>query len=90
MGAKTNGNRLTDYLYNNVADYKRGFASAYDDTDTFFIDKFGKIAEDLPIVKGSGTLAFVGSLIEANVDYRLSYFGGSPLHVISSSSTSFI
>lgn len=71
--ADTNGKFLTDFIYNGVLSYKNGFASAYDDKYTFFIDKSGKMARNLPVIDGTGSLSFEGDLIRADVDYRLSY-----------------
>jgi len=67
------GNILTDFVYTNVLSYKEGYASASNDKNTFFIDEIGKIEKSLPIIKGSGSLSFVGELIKANVDFRAFY-----------------
>lgn len=72
--ATTDGELLTQFRYFGVLNYKHGYASAYDDNDTFFLDLNGNIAKHLPIVRGSGTLTFIGDLIKANVDERLSYY----------------
>ncbi|MFD3156933.1 WG repeat-containing protein [Haloimpatiens sp. FM7330] len=69
-----NGNFLTDFVYDNISNYDKGFASVYDNKNTFFIDKTGKIAKTLPIINGTGTLSFIGDLIQAFVDNRLSYY----------------
>jgi Protein of unknown function (DUF3298)./KWG Leptospira. len=71
--ADTDGKFLTDFIYNGVLNYKDGFASAFNDKYTFFIDKNGKVAKNLPMVSGSGTLYFEGDLIKADVDHRVSY-----------------
>lgn len=68
-----NGNFLTGFIYNDVTPYNAGFASAYDGINTFFIDETGKVAKNLPILKGSGSLSFDGTLIKALIDNRLSY-----------------
>lgn len=78
MGSKfaigdTDGKLLTDFIYNGVSNYKEGFASAFNDEYTFFIEKNGKIAKNLPMVGGSGTLNFEGNLIKVDVDHRISY-----------------
>lgn len=75
--ANLNGDILTDFIYDGVANYDQGFASAYNNKTTFFIDKSGKVAKDLPIVQGSGTLTFEGGLIKAFVDQRVSYLDRS-------------
>lgn len=72
--ADTEGNFLTDFIYSSVSHYKNGLASAYDDNNTFFIDNKGSVVKNLPIVNGSGSLTFVGELIRAFVDNRLTYF----------------
>ncbi|WP_096877947.1 WG repeat-containing protein [Clostridium amazonitimonense] len=68
------GKILTDFIYYGVSNYKEGFASVYDRNKTFFIDKEGKRAENLPIVDGSGTLTLENLVVKAFVDYRTSYF----------------
>ncbi|NFD30666.1 DUF3298 domain-containing protein [Clostridium botulinum] len=72
--ADTEGNILTNFIYYEVSNYKNGIASAYDDKNTFFIDKEGNKIENLPIVEGSGTLTIENELIKAYVDYKISYF----------------
>ncbi len=72
--ADTEGNILTDFIYYEVSNYKSGIASAYDDKNTFFIDKEGNKIENSPIVEGSGTLTVENELIKAYVDYKISYF----------------
>lgn len=69
----TDGKFLTDFIYNAVQNYEDGFASALNDEYTFFIDKNGNIANNLPMVSGSGTLNFEGDMIKAHVDHRISY-----------------
>ncbi|MBV7272064.1 WG repeat-containing protein [Clostridium sp. PL3] len=79
--ADIDGNFLTDFIYYDVSNYKNGLASAYDDKNTFFIDNKGRVVKNLPIVSGSGSLAFIGELIRAYVDNRIMYFdsNGRPL-----------
>lgn len=69
----TDGKFLTDFIYNGVSNYKEGFASAFNDEYTFFIDNSGKIAKNLPILSGIGTLKFEENLIKGDVDHRISY-----------------
>jgi hypothetical protein len=71
--ADGDGHLLTGFIYNQISDYKDGFASAYNDQFTFFIDKTGIRAESLPMVSGSGTLTFDKTLIKGEIDYRLFY-----------------
>lgn len=68
------GNILTDFKYYNISGFNEGIASVYDDKYTFFINNQGKVMEDMPIVEGSGTLSIVDSLIQADIDQRLSYY----------------
>lgn len=72
--AKTTGQFLTDFLYKSVLQYERGVASANTTQFTFFINKNGELATGLPIVQGEGTLSFIGPVIQAHVDQRLSYY----------------
>lgn len=72
--ADTNGRFLTDFIYYNISNYDKGYASAYDNINTFFIDKAGNIARNFPIIKGRGTLSFIGNLIKASIDNRLAYY----------------
>ena len=75
--ADTNGKLLTDFIYSDLSNYNGGLASAYDNKNTFFIDKSGKIVRTLPIVSGGGTLYIVGDLVKAFVDYRTTYYDKS-------------
>lgn len=72
--ADLNGKILTEFKYVNVLDYKNGYASASDTKNTFFIDKNGQVAQNLPIAKGNGTLSMEGALIKGNIDMRLRYY----------------
>jgi Protein of unknown function (DUF3298) len=69
-----NGKFLTDFIYFGVSNYKDGFASAYDNNTTFFIDKAGRKVNSLPTVNGNGTMEFKGEVIRADIDMRTSYF----------------
>ncbi|WP_426984161.1 WG repeat-containing protein [Brevibacillus borstelensis] len=73
----TDGRFLTDFLYDQVAEYKEGVASATDGQRTFFIDRTGHVARNLPVVPGSGTLTLEGELVKAFVDQRISYYDRS-------------
>jgi hypothetical protein len=72
--ANLNGKILTEFKYVDVLDYKNGYASASDTKNTFFIDKNGQVAQNLPIAKGSGTLSMEGALIKGVIDMRLRYY----------------
>ncbi|MBW7459323.1 DUF3298 and DUF4163 domain-containing protein, partial [Paenibacillus sepulcri] len=72
--ADWNGQRLSDFQYNDVSNFKDGLASVYDAKQTYFIDRSGKPAPGYPRVEGSGTLTLEeNGLIKAFVDQRLSY-----------------
>jgi hypothetical protein len=72
--ADLNGKILTEFKYMNVMEYTNGLASASDTRNTFFIDKNGQVAQNLPIAKGNGTLSMEGALIKGNIDRRLRYY----------------
>lgn len=72
--ADINGRILTEFKYLNVLEFHNGYASATDATHTFFIDKNGQVAKNLPIAKGNGTLSFEGELIKGIIDTRLRYY----------------
>jgi len=67
------GNVLTDFIYYDLTDYNKGYASANDGQRTFFINREGKRVSRLPVVKGNGSLVFEGKIIKGNIDYRLIY-----------------
>jgi len=73
----TSGTILSDFVYSSISSYDKGYASASDYNNTFFLDKTGKVAKNLPVIQGSGTLSFVGDLIKANVNQRTSYYDKS-------------
>jgi hypothetical protein len=75
--ADVNGTRLTGFDYHDITDFTGGLASVNNGKETFFIDRTGKRAPGLPVVPGTGTLVMSGSLIQANVDNRLSYLDRS-------------
>lgn len=67
------GNQITDYIFYEVNSFIGDYASASDGQFTYFIDKEGKIAEDLPKVEGVGSLSISDDVIQANVDGELFY-----------------
>ncbi|MDF2925692.1 MAG: repeat protein [Paenibacillaceae bacterium] len=75
--ADGDGQLLSGFVYSDPEDYKEGYASVHNGRETFFIDRNGDRAMGLPEVPGTGTLAFEGELIRANVDMRLSYLDRS-------------
>ncbi|WP_246942930.1 WG repeat-containing protein [Bacillus pinisoli] len=68
------GRLLTDFIYTSVLPFEENVASASDSKRTFFINKDGRQATGLPVLKGSGTLAFEGDLIKATINQRVSYY----------------
>ncbi|MEH7112393.1 WG repeat-containing protein [Neobacillus niacini] len=72
--ADSNGQIYTGFIYNGVSLYKDGIASAFNDENTFFIDKRGQRIEFLPKVSGSGSLVFDQSVIKGDIDLRTLYF----------------
>jgi hypothetical protein len=72
--ANIDGQLLSEFLYLSILDFKDGYASATNASHTFFIDKSGQIARNLPIAKGNGTLSFEGALIKGMIDNRLKYY----------------
>ncbi|WP_127579898.1 WG repeat-containing protein [Paenibacillus koleovorans] len=69
-----NGPLLTGFQYASIGPFEKGLASASDGKLTFFLTRDGHLAPHSPKVSGNGTLNWVGSLIKANVDQRLSYY----------------
>lgn len=67
------GKLLTDFLYSNISEYKRGYLSVSTGDKTFFLDTNGTPAQNLPTVHGDGTLTFIGELIRATADNRTWY-----------------
>lgn len=69
----TKGKILTDFIYLQVGEYKDNISYASDEEYTFFIDKSGKMVENLPIVKGSGQLSIENNIIYSYIDYEPYY-----------------
>lgn len=67
------GEQLTDYTLYDLSKFTNDYASATDDTYTYFIGKDGQVAANLPKAEGRGTLTLEGSLIKAEVDDDLIY-----------------
>ncbi|MPQ43540.1 WG repeat-containing protein [Clostridium tarantellae] len=67
------GNLLCNFKYLNIDEYKENVASVYDMKNTFFIDRMCKVMDDLPKVKGSGSLVIKDNLIYADIDYNPYY-----------------
>lgn len=75
--ADTDGPLLTDFRFGGITEFDEGYASVFDNEATYWIDKNGRPAANLPRAAGSGTMAFVGKLIRADIDQRLSYYDRS-------------
>lgn len=71
--AHIDGTLLTDFIYYGITPYKNDFASAYDECNTFFIDKTGKKVSGMPVFKGIGSAYAQEGVIIANIDNRISY-----------------
>ncbi len=67
------GEKLTDYIYYSVSSFEGDYASASDNTTSFFIDRTGKMVNELPRLKGIGTLTLKDDIIEASLDGGLQY-----------------
>jgi hypothetical protein len=67
------GEKLTDYKYYRINNFNGDYASASDNTATFFIDKKGNIAETLPKLQGIGDMTITGDIIKAALDGSLAY-----------------
>ncbi|WP_223702406.1 WG repeat-containing protein [Sutcliffiella deserti] len=68
------GPLLTDFLFSQVNDYDGAYSSVTQGETSFFINKKGKPATNLPIIQGIGTLSLEGKLIKALIDQRLAYY----------------
>ncbi|GAA3411143.1 WG repeat-containing protein [Paenibacillus hodogayensis] len=72
--ADTDGRLLTDFRFRSIGEFHQGYAPVSDRTSTYWIDTNGRAAANLPKAAGSGTMAFIGKLVSANIDQRLSYY----------------
>ncbi len=72
--ADTSGRHYTGFIFGGISKYVNEKSSAYNEHDTFFIDKNGNRIEDLPSVSGSGEMHCDKKLIKANIDFHLLYF----------------
>lgn len=68
------GQIMTDYQYDTVNNFKGEYSSVTQGIKSFFINKSGRQAKDLPVIDGIGTLSIEGQLVKAFVDQRLSYY----------------
>nr|WP_235941594.1 DUF3298 domain-containing protein [Paenibacillus puerhi] len=75
--ADEQGRFLTQAQYVEVGEYNNGLVSVSDGTRTFFLDRLARRAPHMPAVEGVGTLTVMDSLIQVNVDQRISYLAPS-------------
>jgi hypothetical protein len=66
------GRQLTAFMYYTVEPTEYGLCVT-DETATYFLDRAGRRVENLPAVKGIGSIRFVGDLIALNIDGDLRY-----------------
>lgn len=68
-----NGEQITDFNLFDVTPFFNGYASATDNTNTFFIDQNGKEVTTLPKFEGRGTVKLFEDLVKAKIDDDLIY-----------------
>lgn len=73
----SDGTVLTEFKYVTILEFKEGVASVTTGKDTYFITKQGKIAKELPVINGEGTLTLEGDVIKANINQRITYYDRS-------------
>lgn len=67
------GQQLTDYSLYDVSSFHGDYATASDDTSTFFIGPDGKKVSALPSFEGFGTLELYNNIVKGYIDGRLFY-----------------
>lgn len=70
----TTGVFLTDFSYDSMNEFEGKYSSVTKGISSFFINKNGRRALNLPVIHGVGTLSLIDHLIQAFVDERYSYF----------------
>ena len=70
----TTGRILTDFIYDSVDVFDGEYSSVTKGLNSFFINRNGTRALNLPIINGVGQLSLEGDLIVAFVDGRYSYY----------------
>ncbi len=68
------GKQLTPFKYFNLEKFDGDYASCSDGKSTFFIDREGNIAGNLPKFEGAGILKKVNNLIRGSVDSTIYYY----------------
>lgn len=68
------GRFFTDFIYDSVNEFQGEYSSATRGVTSFFINRKGNRAPNLPIIDGIGSLSLKGDLIRAYVDERFSYY----------------
>lgn len=72
--ADINGHFYTEFIYDSVREFIKGFSSVTKGQTTLFIDLNGKPVHWFPVIPGTGTLSLEEELIKAYVDNRLFYY----------------
>ncbi|WP_139491944.1 WG repeat-containing protein [Brevibacillus dissolubilis] len=67
------GTFLTDFIYDQIAPFEGDYTFVQTDITSFFLDRTGKKADQLPTFEGTGTAKLTGDIIEATIDNRLQY-----------------
>lgn len=70
----TNGALLTEFIFDNINAFEGEYSSVSKELSSFFINRNGQIARNLPIIYGVGTLSLEGNVVKAFVDERISYY----------------
>lgn len=68
-----NKEQLTDYTLYDLTSFYNGYASATDNTSTYFVGPDGKKAAGLPEFEGRGTVTLFSDVIKAELDGDLIY-----------------
>ena len=68
------GNIFSDYMYLGISNFDGGYASAYDEKNTFFINRVGKVGAAFPIVQGKGRSDIIGGMVRYKVDNKILYY----------------
>lgn len=72
--ATSDGKFLTKFEFDDISEFKDGYAAATNKKETFFIDLQGNRIKNLPVFEGSGMVTLEDGIITANIDKRTSYY----------------
>jgi hypothetical protein len=67
------GKRITSYKYYDLSEFNGDYATATSEKYTYFIEKSGRRAENLPLLEGRGTAKVLGNVIQADIDNEMFY-----------------